>query len=233
MKNSTKGTSIIKDIAVFDYVRGQQSEGARMNFGKLLEMDAGLLEEVQNEERLRDSLVKIGSKSDSTPVLMQNFDALLTRIERDDKCVEDAEIRPEFNGTGLVASDVVKQSWRWKTQFNIAASLIFFAMVGFIGLNQTLQPNFVTLSNTKASTDIDFTGLVDQRSLAKLELSDGLASTDVSALLSFYQLSSLQSGALGQTLLVSSREPIDEEQLSIWRADIRIKAVELVSFSND
>jgi len=230
MKNSKSETSIIKDIAVFDYVAGQQSDDVRKNFENLLEQDEGLLQEVAIEEQLRSTLEQdVGVKS-SEPVPMSNFDALLERIDnQSSELVDTVSTDTSSAGYSSSANSVVVGPWAWQKQFNIAASFAVLAMIGFIGFNQTTEPNFITLSNQSASAEIDFNALVDDQKLVKLELAAGLAPSDIDELLKGYQLRSIQSGTLGQVILVSASQSVDAEQIADWIADTRINNAALVS----
>ncbi len=232
MKNSKSETSIIKDTAVFDYVAGQQSEGAVKNFEKLLEQDADLAQDVEIEKQLRSALAQVNPKEATAPVSMKNFDALLERIEGETDEASDVNTDGGELSSDIESADnvVVVKPWRWQRQFNVAASFAVIAMIGVIGFHQTTEPDFVTLSNQTASSEIDFAGLVDQQRMVKIELMQGLASTEISELLDGYQLQSIQSNAAGQTVLASSKQALNAEQLAILVNDKRITNAELVSF---
>jgi len=233
MKNSKSETSIIKDTAVFDYVAGKQSEGAVKNFEKLLEQDTDLAQDVEIEKQLRSALAQANPKQATAPVSMKNFDALLERIDIEADEVSNANTTDGSDlSSGIDSADnvVVVKPWRWQRQFNIAASFAVIAMIGVIGFNQTTEPDFVTLSNQAASSEIDFAGLVDQQRMVKIELAQGLTSTEISALLGGYQLQPIQSNVAGQTVLASSKQALNAEQLAVLANDKRVTNAELVSF---
>ena len=102
-------------------------------------------------------------------------------------------------------------------------------MIGVIGFNQTTKPEFKTLSNGTASSEINFVGLVEQQRLVKLTLSESLSNLEIIDLLETYQLSSVQSGSIERIVLVSSQQPADKEQMVKWAEDRRITSVELIS----
>ena len=210
MKNSTSETSIIKDIAIFDYVAGRQSNGMRENFEKLIEEDPKLMQEVATEKALRKALQGSMDQIDSRPVSIKNFDALLERIERGDSTLEQSDDADQAAINEKSDDNVVVVSaWRSSKSFSIAASFVFMAMIGVIGFNQITQPDFVTLSDQAASSEIDFVRMVEQQRVAKLEFSRELASSEINDFLKNYQLSSIQSGAAGASVLVSSEQRID------------------------
>jgi len=66
--------------------------------------------------------------------------------------------------------------------------------------------------------------------MIKLEFSDDLASSEIIKVLESYQLSSIESGAVGQTALVSSQHAVNITQLADLLKDERIVVAELVSF---
>jgi len=213
MNNSTSQTSILKDTAVFDYVAGEQSDGARKNFEKLLKQDSGLAQEVEIEKLLRSSLEGInGADAESISEVLSN----------------NAGSRSDEQSNVIVA-----QPWRWQRQFNIAASFAVIAMIGIIGFNQVTQPNFVTLSDKKASVEVDFAGLVDQRRLVRLELSNGLAVSEIDELLEGFQLKAIQSGTTGQVVLASANQSVGEQKITDLVTDKRIINAELVSFGTE
>ena len=231
MKNSTSKTSILKDAAVFDYVAGKMSKEQQENFEKLLGQDGGLVHEVEIERQLRSNLEEV-SKTDAEPVSMKNFDVLLESIENaESELSSDDGVIPDNDNK--VSNVVISQPWRWQKQMSIAASVAFVAMIGFIGFNQTTQPDFITLSDKEASSEINFLGLVDQHRLVKLELSDGLAPTDFESLLERFELRAIESGITGSTVLVSADTSVDQQKVSDLLADKRIVNVELVSFDTE
>jgi len=236
MKNSTSQTSILKDTAVFDYVAGEQSDGARKNFEKLLKQDGGLAQEVEIEKLLRSSLEGING-ADAEPISMNNFDALLERIESVDNELGSTDAEVLSNNAGSRSDEqsnvIVAQPWRWQRQFNIAASFAVIAMIGIIGFNQTTQPDFVTLSDKTASVEVDFAGLVDQRRLVRLELSNGLAASEIDELLEGFQLKAIQSGTTGQVVLASANQSVGEQKITDLVTDKRIINAELVSFGTE
>jgi len=210
MKNSTSQTSILKDTAVFDYVAGEQSDGARKNFEKLLKQDSGLAQEVEIEKLLRSSLEGING-ADAESISRNNFDALLERIESVDNELGSTDAEVLSNNAGSRSDEqsnvIVAQPWT--------------------------QPNFVTLSDKTASVEVDFAGLVDQRRLVRLELSNGLAVSEIDELLEGFQLKAIQSGTTGQVVLASANQSVGEQKITDLVTDKRIINAELVSFGTE
>lgn len=229
MKDSTRKTSIIRDTAIFDYVAGHQSDGARQSFERSADQDECLMQDIMAEKELHNSMNKLVDSDACEPVSMDNFDALLTKIEADESelMVESVGKQPGFDNV------IIARPWRWQRQFNIAASFGFVAMIGLIGFELTTEPKFVTLSNETTSEKIDFMGLVEQQRLIKLEFSKDVTPAEIGVLLERYQLSAIQPGPFGQVVLVSAANSVSAEYLVRWAADNRIATAELVSFGTE
>jgi hypothetical protein len=228
MKTSSSKISIIKDTAIFDYVAGHQSAGARENFEKSVEQNPKLKAEVVAEEQLSKNLKILAAADNVKSVSMKNFEALLDRIDREENPSnhfgsEASNISISSGGLGL------PNSRSWMSLSSVAVSVFLFAIVAFIGVQQAIEPNFETLSNDVASAEVDFTGLVEQHRMIKIEFSDALSESEIDLILKTYQLTVIQSGAHGSVMLLSSSVPVDGEQLALWSKNASIKSAKLVS----
>ncbi len=234
MNNSNDKSELLREIAIFDYVAGNQSESVKRNFENMMRQDPTLREAVDAERVLRANMQKAGELE---PVSMSNFDVLLSSIEAEEE-------RPtNESSVGVISSELIRQEHLEKGEssnkvsfsryYSIAASIAMFAVVfaGFY-LNSS-QPKFETLSSNTASEKINFAQLAEQTRLAKITLSDGLSQQEIDDVLRAYNLSSFEAGAQQNQRYVISESAISVSELTRWREDSRVQQVELFVTSDE
>jgi len=216
-------SDILRDAAVFDYVSGTQSDSARMEFEQKLQHDTVLQQQVAWERSLREQLDP--KNAQTPPVSMSNLDSLMERID-------ETEVTQETFVDSQKGQNI---SWFNKPLFpamSIAAGLAVVCVIS-VGLFQGLtQPQFTTLSSPSASAKVDFSQLVEQRRLAKVVLHQDYLDV-VSTLLDDYGLIKLDQAGLSDVIMVIASEEIAFETLAAWRADVRIKEVNIVAFGDE
>lgn len=236
MNNSNDNSALLREIAIIDYVAGNQGEAARHNFEKMIAQDPTLREAVQAEQRFRTDMQKAGELA---PVSMSNFDVLLTTIEQANK--EDAapvsNVSSIANDTSSsVLNDVEKPSnvvtpsvSFWNNRYSVAASVAVFAMIFSSFYLNLSEPSFETLSDQSASEEINFVALAEQGRLAKMVLSEQVSQTEIDSMLQSYQLTTFESGSSSIALYVVAATVISDSDLERMRADSRIQKVEIFS----
>jgi len=238
MNTLSDKSALLREVAIIDYVSGNQSEAARRNFEKLIDQDPALLEAVMAEQRFRADMQEAGNMA---PVSMSNFDSLLTVIEQadEDEAIASAsnvstinEI-DDFAGTSQPQAGANKTNSSWGNLYSVAASMAVLAMIfGGFYLNMS-SPDFETLSSRTASEKIDFVDLVEQGRLAKIELSNKLSESEVDDILQSYKLSTFESGAPSTALYIISKQAMSSSDIDRLRADSRIQQVEVFSANGE
>jgi len=228
MNDSNDKSAMLREMAIFDYVAGNQSETAKQNFEKMMQQDQSLREAVDAEKKLRANMQEAGELE---PVSMSNFDDLLSTIEAQEEPQRDDTrgTRPVGELNKPVLTEVVSAAN--KTSFSryyaTAASVAVFAML-FAGFYLTSsEPKFETLSDTTASEKINFATLSEQSRLAKMTLTEGLSREEISDVLRLYNLSSFEAGATTNQRYVVSESAISNSELARWLDDSRVQQVEL------
>lgn len=227
MSNSNDKSELLRELAIFDYVAGNQTDSAKRNFEIMLEQDATLRDAVEAERRLRAGMLKAG---ESTPVSMSNFDLLLKKI--------DAEQQSTDNNVTALESNVTKIGDRSRTKyigrtFAVAASMAVFAIIFSTVYQPLSEPKFETLSDTLASDVINFSQLAEQSRLAKMTLDQNLSGQQIDELLRGYGLSSFEGGAEQHQRYVVAESAITNSELSLWRSDAGVLEVELFVVSSE
>jgi len=222
MNNPSDKTTILKDTAVFEFVSGSLSADAHENFEKLVEQDPALRREVEAEIALRTALEQVHDvgQQQVAPVSMNNFDALLERI---DALEADDEL-------GENRAPVISINDYWKRSLSVAASLALVAVFGAAYFSQLTEPEFETLSNQNAGSEVNFPLLVEQGRIAKVVLADHLSSEEVEVFLERYKLNIINAGSQQTVLYVSAQKEIDLITLQEWHADSRVNSVDVVSY---
>lgn len=225
MNNPNDKTSILKDTAVFDFVSGDQTTGSQENFKQLIAGDQSLHQDVDTETALRAALGQVhdDEQSQTAPVSMANFDALLERIDT----LEASDVSDQE------PAGVISMNKHWKSTLSLAASLALVAVFSIGYFNQLTDSTFETLSNDKAENAIDFPTLVEQGRMAKVVLAGDLSSEEVEAFLKRYQLDAVSSGGKQTVLYVSTKNEIDSDTLQEWRTDRRVDRVDVVSYDSE
>ncbi len=255
MKDSIDNSVLLREIAIVDYVADNQSETARRNFESAMELDASLRAAVIEEQRFRANMEEVGflepvsmSNFDSLATRIDQYEAdqndssdsslnsgLKDQSTRQEGSASDVmSDLPEHSNTSESVSspkpisNVVKPiSPRWTNRYSIAASLAVFAMVFGGFYSNMLAPNFDTLSSKPASAEIKFAELSEQGRLAKVVLSDKIAQSDISEVLTTYNLQTFESGAPAKTLYVVASEALSKKDLESMQADFRIQQVDI------
>jgi len=228
MNNPNDKSALLRDMAIFDYVAGNQSESAKRNFEDMMQQDHTLREAVEAERSLRASMQKAGELE---PVSMSNFDALLSTIEKQEKQHKnESNVRVISREPKTQERAEKGEAWNKLSisrYYATAASVAVLALVfsGFY-LNSS-APKFETLSSKTASEEINFAQLVEQTRLAKMTLVDGLSQQDIGDVLRDYDLGSFEAGAGPNQRYVISESAISYRELARWREDSRVRQVEL------
>lgn len=241
MKESTDKSTILSETAVFEFVADKQSSDTQRNFEALIEQDPQLQHEIEIERELRKALAE---DQQSAPVSMDNFDALLAKIDEledqqgetpsNDNVTELAAQRKSERATNNRVSNVISLSTLRSRQFSIAASVAVLGIVfaafmssGYLEPNAEQNDDFVLLSSPK---QVNFLELSDQGRVAKLVLVEELSNTKLANLLSSYQLQQFkESGASVSSLYVYTEKAITDQQLALLKADERIQQVAVFS----
>lgn len=213
MSMKKQQSAIFRDTAVFDYVSGNQSDGARENFEQKLADDLSLQQEVTFERSLRSVFVEDEAPA---PVSKDNFDALLDRIDQAEAADQD--------------TTTDRRSWFGPRQFGVAASIIAVCLISINLFSDVTKPKFVTLSDAEQTQQTDFTTLVEQRRLAKIVLTEADDLQAVQQLLAGYQLESLDATPQRGAIVIKAARSIDAQMLAGWRADQRVASVEIIEF---
>ncbi len=224
--NSSDMTEMLKEIAVFDYVMGNQDESTKRDFEKILEQDPKLKEAVKAEFELRKTMQEAGKLE---PVSMSNFDSLLETIDQKEDSFYPEEVASE---TTNVVSIFKSKKGAFTKYYATAASLAAFVII-FSGLyvNST-TPKFQTLSDLSASQELNFEQLMSENRVAKLTLADHVNDNQVDKLLLTFNLSSFESGAESKQRFVTAKTPFSENTLERLRNDARVKNAELLTVAD-
>jgi len=236
-----------QELAVFDYVAGNLSGDALNEFERQLESDQALQAAVEQEQFLRNELIGL-SNDESEPVSMQNFDALLERI---DQAEQQALPKAEQAQSNVVRFEKRQSSNTQSAQtprfferlvsqpFSIAASVVVAGLVmmfavtsGFLGGSTGLNEQGNEFELLSQSTDLDFRSLIKEGRAAKLVLSNALSNDDVAAMLSNHELTGV--GELNNTqidLYIYAAHAISPEKVIQLKEDQRISDVVLFSFN--
>ena len=219
MTNTDKQSTVFRDMAVFEYVAGTQTESAKADFEQQLSMDQGLADELKFERLLR--ILSKEEKSEYSGSASA-FEQLLNKID------ENHAVETQHNQVEQVS---------WFTKFNgnmvsIAASVLFATVITTVLLKDLLEPKFVTLTTPPQATYADFSDLVSEHRLAKIVLTSSISTNEIRALLADYQLEPISSTIEQQTLFVKSAKIIDEQTLSKLQNDARIEKANRVEFKS-
>ncbi|MEM7360068.1 MAG: hypothetical protein AAF431_13280 [Pseudomonadota bacterium] len=225
MNDPKDKSALLRETAIFEYVSGDMSDSAKRNFEKMMESDSDLQEAVDAEIRLRSAMKQAG---DGEPVSMGNFDALLARIDAEEK----AESSP-----GIVDpvedSDNLHQINPWTAQaskpryYAMAASFAIVAVIAAVFLLDVSSPDYETLSDKPASESINFTQLTESGRLAKFTFSENLSQAQITDLLSQYRLTTFEAGAAANERYVVAELRISDDDVTKWRAESGVVSVEL------
>ncbi len=239
---------MLRELAIFDYVSGDQTPSAKRNFERIMGNDSGLAADVQAERKLRAQMAEAGTDA---AISMSNIDDLFARIDmaQDDRLESETQETDEVDQTEALSKPLISQTetpLSRKTPIDFmsrlvnrslvgpmaaAASLAFVALLFVNNYVDSVQPNFTTLSDGAASQKVDFGTLVEQGRLAKFTVSRDLSAEEVSNMLVAYGLSTFESGAKNGELYVYSTAKISSSQTLAWRADSRVKEVTLFTTS--
>lgn len=226
---------MLRELAIFEYVSGDQTPSAKRNFEQMMSDDALLLADVQAERALRAEMAEAGTPGTDGPVSMSNIEGLFARIDiaqrdaQESAAVDQAvdQVNNEQAQTARKAELINVASRTFLAPLAAAASVAFIALFFVNDYIDSTQPNFNTLSDGVASKNVDFGTLVDQGRLAKFTVSSELSANEVDDMLTAYGLSTFESGANSGELYVYTEAEISHSQTSAWRADSRVKEVKL------
>lgn len=233
MNNSNDKSNLLKEISIFEYVSGNQSEAAKRNFEQMMKQDPSLEEAVQAEQRLRLEMKKAGQLK---PVSMDNFEDLLATINTQ----ENSQIVPLQEQTMTATADnsniedntvhhINSGSFAkpYAKYYAMAASVAFIGLffAGFIFSNSPAE--FETLSDTQATDKINFAQLTESGRLAKLTFEQNISQQQIDGVLREYSLTSFESGSNLDESYVIAESSISQNDLALWRSDARIASVEL------
>jgi len=226
MSKSDEKLNLPRDISVFEYVAGNQSEAAKAQFEKALEGNEELQAEVALEKQLR-SMVK--ETEPSSPVSSGNINQLFDMIDADTENTEQADI--EKNTAQVIAFR------KPAAGFAIAASL-FLAVFLSVNLSNNevnntdhlLDPNFNVLTAPQDDV-IDVNTLATEHRLIKFMLAEPLSKNALAALMEKHQLQRLSQSLNESIIIAKTPSAVNEEKLSELKSDQKIKEVELVKFN--
>lgn len=213
MKQADKQATIFRDMAVFEYVAGTQSDSAKKDFEQQLSIDQELVEELKFERLLR---IMGNDNDDEYSVNMSNFDQLVDNIE---------------NNKLPTAQNV--QQFPYKRLTGIAASIVTAAIAISVFTGDMLQPKFETLFSESQTTYTDFSELAAQQRLARIVVTNSTKLEEIKHLLNEYKLESISSNIEQNMLLVTSPNAIDNAMLTKLRSDKRTQDVILVQYQTE
>ncbi len=230
MSNNQNKSDMLKELAIFEYVAGDQSSETRVNFEKMMAADPELRAAVEAEIALRDALQETDS---AAPVAMENFDALMARIvaieefPKVDNQVE--ELDQNLNSSGNV---VAVPFWR-KPYAAMAASVALVAVLATGFLQNLNAPEYITLSDQQASDQIDVPQAMYENRLLRVDLVSSLGTSDIEQLLEKYELQMVNHSPRSSSIIVVAGSKSVEEQLSALSADPRITNATAVATGNE
>jgi len=243
MNTKKRQSEILRDTAVFEYVAGDKSNGAKQEFERRLADDVELQREVAIERALRKTIAESGKARDQeSTVSMDNFDALLSRIDSAELSRNNsAETETIIDNTSTNKeqsekknSDNVVYARFGLKQLAAVASIAAVALVSVSFFGDISEPKFETLSSSEQSSTAllqdSFSELVEQRRLAKLVLSEPGDVEAVKQLLAGYQLESLDATPQRGAIVVKAARSIDQQMMAGWLADQRVVSVEIIKF---
>lgn len=231
-KNKTEATTkteLLREIAIFDYVAGNQSESAKRNFEEKLERDPSLKQATEEEAKLRLNMREAGKEK---PVSMSNFDALLETIDKQERQAGSTHHESETNEVENVTPLFKASKPSYWRHYASAASVAVIALVVSNFFIYSPKDQFIALSDTPASQQINFTLLASQNRLAKLTLKAQISEQQVSDLLTNFELTSFESGAAKNQRFVTAEKAISKNDLERLRSDSRVENVELFVLSD-
>ena len=211
MRLSSQQT-IERDIAVFQYVNGLQSDDEKTSFEHKLGHDKQLQQEVIDEQSLSYALKSIDHNTYHDRL---SIDELLHRID----AIQDKTV------STLQGHDASKKRSFWR--YGAAAIIIFSFTIGVI-TNDLLKPKFTTLSSPNSANEYDFSQLATQHRLIKIIPRDNIESRQLFNLIESYNLETITTAGKQSSILLKSPSRIDIEMLSRMQSDSRIKHFELV-----
>ncbi len=234
MSNNKNKSDMLKELAIFEYVAGDQSSETRINFEKMMAADPELRAAVEAEIALRDALQETDS---AAPVAMENFDALVARIDaieespivdkQADKQVEERE--QNLNSSGNV---VAVPFWR-KPYAAMAASVALVAVLAAGFLQNLNAPEYITLSDQQASDQIDVPQAMYENRLLRVDLVSSLGTSEIEQLLAKYELQMVNHSPRNSSIIVVAGSKSVEEQLRALSADPRIANATAVAIDNE
>ena len=226
MNKSDEKLNIPKDISIFEYVAGHQSEGAKAQFEKALDNNHELREEVALEEQFR-SLVK--QSEPSSPISSDNIHGLFDKIDADSESINNTE-KNDNNANVILFKKPA-------AGFAIAASLFvaIFLSVNVSNNNSQntddmLNPNFNVLTSIQ-NESIDVNSLAEQQRLIKFVLADSLSTDELQTLMNEHQLQLLSQSLDKSVITAKASVLVDEKKLATLIKDLRIEEVELIKFN--
>jgi len=226
MNKSDEKLNLPRDISVFEYVSGNQSDAAKAQFEKALEGNEELQAEVELEKQL-SSLVK--QTEQPSPVASNNINQLFDKI--------DADIAGNETPDMAESSARVIPFKKPAAGFAIAASL-FLAVFLSVNLtnndvnntDQLLEPSFNVLT-TPQDDIVDVNILANEQRLVKFMLAEPLSKSALTALMEKHQLQSLNQSLNESIIIAKTPTAVDEKKLSLLKSDAQIKEVELIKFN--
>jgi len=220
MSKSDDKLNLLKDIAVFEYVSGEQSPSARANFEKELIENKDLEVDVYIEEQLRD-LVK--ETQEPSPVAQDNIQSLFDRIdgetEKQTEVTPSTVVRPNFSPSRSAIG----------MGFAMAACLLLAVFVSINMNNDLLEPKFQTLSSPTSDV-VDLDVLANEGRLIKFELASSLSNNAIDSLMNRYALERLSLSVDGRIITAKSVNAVDVKMLTTLKSDKLINDVELIKF---
>ena len=222
MEKLDDSKNLFEDMTIFEYVAGTLSSEAKANFEKALSEDSALQEAVAAEFAFRKSVEQ--SKPEAV-VSADNIDGLFKLIDEDEQ-------QSELNKNAPL-SNVVKVNFTNRIAGSaIAACLLVavFLSVNFNNQQNLLEPTFEGLSAPNQPESTDFLTLSSENRLIKFTLETPLSKSAMESLLEEYELTSLNQTANSTAIVAQASLSLDEQALSVLRADDRIKNIELVQF---
>jgi hypothetical protein len=212
---------------VADYVAGHlnDNEEVKADFEKALAGNKELQKAVDDERLLRETLVNYELNNRGPDVIgADGIESLLAKLDE----LDDHSATAEPKST--VVHALFSSRNNWFAAAGVAAS-VAFATVLFVGFQaNTVDPDFVLLSDDQSTDQADFNDLVKTQRVAQIWLVSELSQDKLSKIFDQNQLTPINRA--GQAWIVSSSQKLSSERIESLEAQEMFKRVRLISYDN-
>ncbi|GGZ96792.1 hypothetical protein GCM10008090_01290 [Arenicella chitinivorans] len=218
MSDDNKPHNVLNEMAVFDYVAGNQSDENRTNFERLITDSRPLRESVADEQLLRAAL-KDYARNNSTPLHLssENFQDLLRHIdELAAESDDDLRFLPP------------RESSTWSVIGGVAATLLLCATLFLDWYSRQHQPERVLPSRPASYPDLG--ELISEQRALQITFARTADHEAISKLMQRYQLQPVSH--TGAAWVAFSATPLSIAQLSEINSRGDTISVRIITFSD-